>query len=623
MKNKFFICLIILIHQMKFILNEEGNTSSSSEKTDRFHFNAVFRIDSLINKLSLTVENNHIKFTYKKEGKEQNFRIISTEKNSSLYFIESKPYNKRLALNTTNLIELILLDKNNSLDIKETYWNIIELNNKEFLIQNNYTKKFIEFQEQDVNNIYPGCSKSLIDITNNNTVLLNDVQNYFKFSFFKLYEEVEIKDEHIKFIDKEPVDVVIKYIDLTDTTLNREGIVQKKKDVDNEELKYSVRSILENIPWIRKIFILMPNEKVKYFKPINEIKDKIVYVKDRDLLGFDSADSHVFHFNLFNMTQFGLSENFILMDDDYFFGKPIKKSQFFYYDEIQNKVLPSIVVSEFSELNRRETLGEYNLLFRRSYSIKPFTYSCWKFQQLSSFKLLLELYPSPLINVSFSHNAIPLNTNDLKEIYELVKNNYQHPNEALYAKTRSILGLQTHTLFNSYALNIKKRKVNTIPSTYFDIGDLADKDLNIEMFVINTSGDRQYTQKDYDISKLILGNKFNKPTPYEIIPKNKENKKKISKNDKLKELRKQIDAMMKERNNSNISINYINHKAKDRNNNDSIISFVFVILLFLIIIFAYLFNFVYYFRANNSQVTEYTVYKKSKRSYSDEEFNFK
>ena len=150
-------------------------------------------------------------------------------------------------------------------------------------------KKFIEFQEQEINNIYPGCSKSLIDITNNNTIQLNDVQNYFKFSFFKLYEEVEIKDEHIKLIDAEPVDVVIKYIDLTDTTLNREGIVQKKKDVDNEELKYSVRSILENIPWIRKIFILMPNEKVKYFKEPEEIKDKIVYVKDKDVLGFDSG----------------------------------------------------------------------------------------------------------------------------------------------------------------------------------------------------------------------------------------------------------------------------------------------------------------------------------------------
>ena len=33
----------------------------------------------------------------------------------------------------------------------------------------------------------------------------------------------------------------------------------------------------------------MPNEKVKFFKPYDEIKEKIVYVKDKDLVGFDSA----------------------------------------------------------------------------------------------------------------------------------------------------------------------------------------------------------------------------------------------------------------------------------------------------------------------------------------------
>ena len=84
----------------------------------------------------------------------------------------------------------------------------------------------------------------------------------------------------------------------------------------------------------------MPNERVKYFKPINEINNKIVYVKDKDLLGFDSASSVAFQFHLFNMAKFGLSENFILMDDDYFFGKPIKKTDFFYYEENQKKWCP-------------------------------------------------------------------------------------------------------------------------------------------------------------------------------------------------------------------------------------------------------------------------------------------
>ena len=108
-----------------------------------------------------------------------------------------------------------------------------------------------------------------------------------------IYEEVKITPEQEKLIEKEPIDIVIKYIDLTDKTLNRTGIKQLKKDQDNEELRYSVRSILENIPWVRKIFILMPNEKVKYFKPYEEIKEKIIYVKDKDLLNYDS-DNNIF-----------------------------------------------------------------------------------------------------------------------------------------------------------------------------------------------------------------------------------------------------------------------------------------------------------------------------------------
>ena len=61
-------------------------------------------------------------------------------------------------------------------------------------------------------------------------------------------------------------------------------ISSKGKNTEN-------RSILSNIPWIRKIFILMPTKKVRYFKEYNIIKDKIIYVKDKDLLGYDSIIS--------------------------------------------------------------------------------------------------------------------------------------------------------------------------------------------------------------------------------------------------------------------------------------------------------------------------------------------
>ena len=122
---------------------------------------------------------------------------------------------------------------------------------------------------------FADCSKILN--FNPKKIKNETIDNSIKFTLFKLYEEVKHKPEYDKFIEEEPVDVVIKYIDLNDQNLKREGIKQIKKDEDNEELRYSVRSILENIPWIRKIFIIMPNEKVRFFKPIGEINEKIVY----------------------------------------------------------------------------------------------------------------------------------------------------------------------------------------------------------------------------------------------------------------------------------------------------------------------------------------------------------
>ena len=95
--------------------------------------------------------------------------------------------------------------------------------------------------------------------------------------FFLLLNHSE---EDLKIIEKEPIDVLIKYIDLSDPTLIREGIPQIQKDHDNEELKYNVRSMLKNIPWVRKIFIVMPNKKVRYFKDYDLIKEKIIYVHD-------------------------------------------------------------------------------------------------------------------------------------------------------------------------------------------------------------------------------------------------------------------------------------------------------------------------------------------------------
>ena len=523
--------LILLLNQIFFILSVSPLTFLENPKNDQF--NAVYRIDSVERDFPFIIQNNKVFFSSKKEGKEESFRIISTGTNKNTYYIISKPFNKKIGINDQG--DLILYNIDDKENIEKTKWNFIKVNDKDYLLQNSFNNMYIEIKNKYENKkmmYYPTCTSYI-----NSSESLEKVSKKLKYSFFKLCEEVQLKPEHIEIIEKEPVDVLIKYIDLTDKTLNRNGITQIKKDEDNEELKYCVRSILEYIPWVRKIFILMPNDKVKYFKPINEIKDKFVYVKDKDVIGFDSANSVTFQLNLCNMVKFGLSENFILMDDDYFIGKPIKKTDFFYYDENTKKVVPSVITDDFTEMIKTNILNEYNKLYRRKTRIKPHSFNGWKISQLASYKLLLEQFPPPLINAGFSHNAISLNIHDLIEIHELIKNKYQYAKDVLTAKIRTVYDLQPQSLFSAYALNVKKRKVNSIPYAYYDISSSLDKNnYDIELFVLNTSGDRTYTKAQYDKEKDILNKKFPNPSKYEIqtSPTKKviEEKKDLNNNDK-------------------------------------------------------------------------------------------
>ena len=555
----FFLEIFVEIYFINSIV--PITTNNNIEK-----FNAVYRIDSKEKNYPLIIQNNKVEFSTKKEGKEESFRINKVEGNSSLYYIISKPFNKKVGVGEND--EMILYDLNDIQNNEKTKWNFIKLNSSEYLIQNDFNKKYLEIKNRKEEKkiiYYAICSN---DLGENNENLENDkIKAIFKYSFFKLCEEVQFKPEHLKYIDQEPVDIIIKYIDLTDKNLKRDGIKQIKKDEDNEELRYSVRSILQYIPWIRKIFILMPNERVKFFKPIDEINGKIVYVKDKDMLGFDSANSVVFQLNLYKMIEFGISENFILIDDDYFFGKPIKKSQFFYYDEEMKKVLPAVVTDDFTEMIKSDILNEYNKLYRRRKTIQPHNFFGWKISQLAAFKLLLENYESPLINAGFNHNAISLNIYDLKEIHELIVNKYQFANEILTSKIRTVYDLQPQSLFNSFALNVKKRKVNSIPYMYYDIAFLDGKTFDIEMFVLNTSGDRKYTAANYKNSRNILEKKFPLATPFEAEITITTNNKVIDLNDYIKkneydDLKKKFEEIEKTNKELNTNINEINQEKE-------------------------------------------------------------
>ena len=474
----------------------------NNENINNIIINGVFFIKSYSTNNYIKIKDNKI-ISYPKNP--SYFHIIKY--NFDSYYIYFPFYNNKI-LGVDENDKIILYEKINNININKIIWKIIEKNKNIYIIQNIFNNKFL-IENQNV--------IKFLNIKKNNKNQFNEnkIDNInILFNFFKIYEINKLNKRFFKFIEKEPIDIIIKYIDLTDKKLNRNGIKQIYKDKDNEELRYSLRSILYNIPWARKIFILMPNEKVKFLKEKEEINEKIVYIQDKQILGFDSANIQSFLFNLYKMENFGISKNFIYMEDDYFIGKNLKKKDFFYYDYIKKKVFPNVITWGFYDLNASQVIRQYNELIKYN-SINAHSKIGFLIQRLNTEKFFIDNYKFPLINTLFTHNAISENIDDLKDMNQLAKK-YIYFNETLFIKERNIFSLCHQHFLNLYQLNINKRQVNPIFSSYIAIEKIKTSKLNRPLFVINTGGNHIPLKMNYKIEKKIIEQKFSFKNIYEI-----------------------------------------------------------------------------------------------------------
>ncbi len=101
----------------------------------------------------------------------------------------------------------------------------------------------------------------------------------------------------------------------------------KARVTDNGELMYSLRSMQQNAPWVRKVFIVTDEQVPEWLDVTNE---KIEIIDIRQLLPSESLpcyNSVVIEHFLWKIP--GLAEHFLYANDDMFFNRPIIPAFFF------------------------------------------------------------------------------------------------------------------------------------------------------------------------------------------------------------------------------------------------------------------------------------------------------
>jgi len=116
-------------------------------------------------------------------------------------------------------------------------------------------------------------------------------------------------------------------VDKYSVSLDNKSAVNKARFRELGELEYSVPAALKNLPWIRKIFIItngqIPPKKVMDLPNVELITHDEIF-KFKEHLPTFSYHAIMPHLCFIE----GLAENFIIMSDDFFITKPMKKKDF-------------------------------------------------------------------------------------------------------------------------------------------------------------------------------------------------------------------------------------------------------------------------------------------------------
>ncbi|UYQ78826.1 Stealth CR1 domain-containing protein [Glutamicibacter sp. JL.03c] len=125
--------------------------------------------------------------------------------------------------------------------------------------------------------------------------------------------------------------------------------VSDARFADHDELKYSLRSIAQFAPWIRKIWIVSAGQTPKWLN-MNNPRVEVVSHEDiwPDEVGLPNFNSHAIESNLHRIK--GLADHYLYFNDDFFLTRPLDPGAFFFGNGL-SKVFFSRAMVEFTEVS--------------------------------------------------------------------------------------------------------------------------------------------------------------------------------------------------------------------------------------------------------------------------------
>ncbi|MCH7230965.1 stealth family protein [Glycomyces sp. L485] len=306
-----------------------------------------------------------------------------------------------------------------------------------------------------------------------------------------------------------PIDVVYTWVDGSDHAwLRRRAEADQSpyhaesandaRFVDREELRYSLRSLHMNAPWVRNVYLVTDRQRPHWLEseaPGITVVDHADLFDDLDCL--PTFNSHAIETQLHRIE--GLSEHFLYFNDDMFLGRPVGPQSFFEPNGL-SRFFPAETFIGMDPVNAADTPP--NAAFKND-------------------RALIEHAFGRTISRMMKHVPYPMQRSVLAEVEK--EFNDVHTRTA-NSSFRNVTDVSVVTLQHYYAFLTGRAVKGTSRDSYLELGrpDLAERldellDLrDRESFCINDAGlSPDIAEERSAMMRSFLEAYFPVPSPFE------------------------------------------------------------------------------------------------------------